>query len=173
AQEAALAKLETALALIEGGVDEVVAEAAANLPSAPALRETVRRRRATGGPAEQAFASLVGLELRPRRLRDAATLWSILKDERGMEGRDAVWQHPDLMPAAEDLDDPEGFSSRRALAEASAGEMDEALNRLLDGGYDEPEQTPGASDEDHSSDDGDPDSPEDGSDPGQGPETPR
>ncbi|WP_417216391.1 zinc-dependent metalloprotease [Arthrobacter sp.] len=138
AQEAALAKLETALALIEGWVDEVVAEAAANLPSAAALRETVRRRRATGGPAEQAFASLVGLELRPRRLRDAAKLWSLLKDERGLEGRDAIWQHPDLMPGTEDLDDPEGFSARRALAEASDGELDAALNRLLDGGYDDP-----------------------------------
>ncbi|WP_372697944.1 zinc-dependent metalloprotease [Arthrobacter sp. JSM 101049] len=139
AQEAALVKLETALALIEGWVDEVVAEAAANLPSAAALRETVRRRRATGGPAEQAFASLVGLELRPRRLRDAARLWALLKEERGSEGRDAIWQHPDLMPGAADLDDPEGFSSRRALAEAADGELDEALTRLLDGGYDSPD----------------------------------
>ncbi len=176
-QETALAKLETALALIEGWVDEVVAEAATNLPSAAALRETVRRRRATGGPAEQAFASLVGLELRPRRLRDAAKLWSILKEERGMEGRDAVWEHPDLMPAAEDLDDPEGFSSRRALAEASEGEMDEALNRLLDGGYDEPGEDTGSTDEGAPSDggapDGEQDSPEGGSDPEEGPDTPR
>lgn len=162
AQEAALARLETALALVEGWVDEVVADAAANLPSAAALRETVRRRRATGGPAEQAFASLVGLELRPRRLRDAAKLWSLLKDERGLEGRDEIWQHPDLMPGAEDLDDPDGFSQRRALAEASEGELDAALNRLLDGGYDAPAgsgtddtgQSPGsddARDEDDSS----------------------
>ena len=45
------------------------------LPAAGALRETVRRRRASGGPAEQTFATLVGLELRPRRLREAAALW--------------------------------------------------------------------------------------------------
>src|SRR6185312_12970646 len=114
-----------------------------NLPSAGALRETIRRRRATGGPAEQAFASLVGLELRPRRLRDAARLWALLKDERGAEGRDAIWQHPDLMPGAADLDDPEGFSARRALAEAADGELDEALTRLLDGGYDSPESAEG------------------------------
>ena len=29
------------------------------------LRETVRRRRAIGGPAEKTFATLVGLEMRP------------------------------------------------------------------------------------------------------------
>jgi hypothetical protein len=119
-------------------VDELTAEATEKvLPSAGALRETVRRRRATGGPAEHAFAALVGLELRPRRLRDAATLWATLKEERGIEGRDAIWHHPDLLPTAEDLDDPKGFSGRRKLAEASDSEVDDALQKLLSGGFDE------------------------------------
>ncbi len=26
-----------------------------------------------------------------------------------MDGRDAVWAHPDLLPTAEDLDDPDAF----------------------------------------------------------------
>ncbi|MBV9484627.1 MAG: zinc-dependent metalloprotease, partial [Frankiaceae bacterium] len=73
AQDAALLRLETALALVEGWVDTVAAAAAsATLPSFAALQETMRRRRASGGPAERTFASLVGLELRPRRLREAA-----------------------------------------------------------------------------------------------------
>ena len=111
-QRAALARLETALALVEGWVDEVVdAAAAPHLPAAAALRETVRRRRASGGPAEQTFASLVGLELRPRRLRDAAALWRAVLAQRGPEGRDAVWAHPDLMPSTEDLDQPEAFAA--------------------------------------------------------------
>jgi putative hydrolase len=112
AQQASLERLETALALVEGWVDEVVdAAASAHLPGAGALRETTRRRRAAGGPAEQAFATLVGLELRPRRLRDAATLWSMLAEARGIDGRDAVWAHPDLMPGTSDLDDPAAYVS--------------------------------------------------------------
>jgi putative hydrolase len=111
-QKAALARLETLLALVEGWVDADVTEAAHALPSAPALRETVRRARATGGPAEQTFATLVGLELRPRRLRDAATLWAELAAARGTEGRDALWAHAELLPTADDLDDPVGFASR-------------------------------------------------------------
>ncbi|NUP38849.1 MAG: zinc-dependent metalloprotease, partial [Streptomyces sp.] len=88
AQKAALARLETALALVEGWVDAVVhAAAAPHLPSADALRETLRRRRASGGPAEQTFATLLGLELRPRRLRDASRLWASLTDARGLDGR--------------------------------------------------------------------------------------
>jgi putative hydrolase len=115
AQKAALARLETLLALVEGWVDAVVTDAAHALPSADAMRETVRRVRATGGPAEQTFSTLVGLELRPRRLREAATLWTELERTRGVDGRDAVWAHAELLPTADDLDDPAGFASRDEL----------------------------------------------------------
>jgi uncharacterized protein (DUF2342 family) len=74
----------------------------------------MRRRRATGGPAERTFASLVGLELRPRRLREAATLWQTLTERRGADVRDAVWSHPDLLPSSEDLDDPVAWIERGA-----------------------------------------------------------
>ena len=109
-QKAALTRLETVLALVEGWVSTVVATAAnGRLPQADALAEAIRRRRATGGPAERTFATLVGLELRPRRLREAAAIWQGLTTERGVTGRDAVWAHPDLLPTSDDLDDPDGF----------------------------------------------------------------
>ena len=74
-QKAALAHLETALALVEGWVATVVSAAAdSRLVHGAALAEAVRRRRATGGPSERTFAALVGLELRPRMLREAAAL---------------------------------------------------------------------------------------------------
>lgn len=114
-QAAALARLETLLALIEGWVDDVVTQAAGNrLPAADRLAETMRRRRAAGGPAERTFASLVGLELRPRALREAAQLWTLLRSERGSAGPDDLWAHPDLLPDADDLDDPAGFIARSA-----------------------------------------------------------
>ena len=112
-QRVALDRLETTLALAEGWVDDVVGQATAErMPNATALRETMRRRRATGGPAEETFAALVGLELRPRRLRDAATLWGALRAAEGAAARDAVWEHPDLVPTAADLDDPLAFAER-------------------------------------------------------------
>src|SRR5271163_175862 len=110
AQKAALQRLETALALVEGWVATVVSAAARDrLTHADALAEAVRRRRATGGPAERTFATLVGLELRPRRLREAAAIWQGLTSARGADGRDALWSHPDLLPAADDLENPETF----------------------------------------------------------------
>lgn len=109
-QQAALDRLETLLALVEGWVDAVVSAAVTDrLPGAPALRETLRRRRASGGPAEQTFATLVGLELRPRRLREAAELWRLLGDKADVQVRDGLWSHPDLLPVSADLDDPAAF----------------------------------------------------------------
>lgn len=116
AQQAALERLEHALALIEGWVHDVVTQATGErLPTAAALAETVRRRRATGGPAEQTFATLVGLQLRPRKLREAAAFWAAVREARGVEGRDRLWAHPDLMPDAEDLADPGAFLDREEL----------------------------------------------------------
>lgn len=112
-QVAALERLETMLALVEGWVETVVIDALGDrLPGVAALSETLRRRRATGGPAEQTFATLVGLELRPRKLREAAALWRKLTTDAGMDARDRVWEHPDLLPDASDLDNPAAFVDR-------------------------------------------------------------
>ncbi|WP_329434085.1 zinc-dependent metalloprotease [Streptomyces sp. NBC_00056] len=153
-QKAALARLETALALVEGWVDAVVhAAAKPRLSSADALRETLRRRRATGGPAEQTFATLIGLELRPRRLRDASRLWASLTDARGVDGRDGLWAHPDMLPTASDLDDPDGFVHREQL---DFSEIDKMLGEAARGGLDKPN----LSKEDDSKGDGPVDGPE-------------
>ncbi|MFL6098018.1 MAG: zinc-dependent metalloprotease, partial [Blastococcus sp.] len=76
---------------------------------------TMRRRRATGGPAEQTFATLVGLELRPRRLRDAATVWGAMGQRCGSAARDTLWSHPDLLPTSDDLDEPLDFVARQGM----------------------------------------------------------
>lgn len=128
-QTAALERLETQLALIEGWVQTVVTAALGDrLPGTPALSEMLRRRRATGGPAEQTFATLVGLELRPRKMREAAALWEKLTEAVGADARDAVWQHPDLLPGADDLDEPAGFIDRVIGGDTSG--IDEALADL-------------------------------------------
>jgi putative hydrolase len=135
-QQAALTRLETTLALVEGWVDEVVGQATDKaMPEAQALREAVRRRRATGGPAEATFATLVGLELRPRRLRDASALFGALRAAEGSVARDAVWTHPDTLPTAADLDDPLGYAARTKEADdldVDSPDFDAALAKFLD-----------------------------------------
>ena len=131
-QREVLERLETLLALVEGWVDEVVAQVTGTrMPAAVALTETLRRRRASGGPAESALKALVGLELRPRRTRDAANLWAATRSARGTEARDAAWAHPDLLPTSADLADPLGFAAEGHTAGAP-DDLDAELARLLD-----------------------------------------
>jgi len=127
-QTVALERLETLLALVEGWVQTVVSAALGErMPGTVALSEMLRRRRATGGPAEQTFGTLVGLELRPRKMREAAALWERLTAAGGMDARDAVWAHPDLMPTAADLDEPAGFIDRIIGGDVSSADVDELI----------------------------------------------
>ena len=127
-QTAALERLETLLALVEGWVQTVVTAALGDrIPGTAALSEMLRRRRATAGPAEQTFATLVGLELRPRKMREAAVLWERLTEAAGIDARDAVWAHPDLLPSSDDLDDPAGFIDRVIGGDISGIDIDTAI----------------------------------------------
>ncbi|GAB3230657.1 zinc-dependent metalloprotease [Mycolicibacterium hippocampi] len=146
-QAVALERLETMLALIEGWVQTVVSDALGDrIPGTPALSEMLRRRRGTGGPAEQTFATLVGLELRPRKMREAASLWERLTEAVGADARDGVWQHPDLLPSASDLDEPAGFIDRMVGGDTSGmdSEIEAALKDAADieRGISDPEADP-------------------------------
>jgi putative hydrolase len=160
-QEAALARLETMLALVEGWVDTVTAAATARLPKSGAIAEMVRRRRAAGGPAESAFATLVGLELRPRRLREAAAMWQRVTDELGTEQRDALWSHFDAVPTSDDIDAPDAFVARLKNPGQSAedDEFDKALEDLLNDTTGDRPREDESGNVDESPSDGDGDSP--------------
>lgn len=161
AQKAALDRLETLLALAEGWVDHVTDRTTSrHLPQSAALGETIRRRR-VGGAAQKTFAGLVGLELRPRRLRDAANLWAALENAGGAALRDGRWAHPDLVPTSADLDDLIGYVERvtggSAAPEASgdafgSAELGTDLDSVLKGILDEAAASGPTTDRDESPD---------------------
>ncbi|MGO4598275.1 zinc-dependent metalloprotease [Terrabacter sp. 2RAF25] len=193
AQRTALGRLETLLALAEGWVDHVTDKATGrHLPQSAALAETIRRRR-VGGAAQKTFAGLVGLELRPRRLRDAANLWAALESAGGQSLRDGRWAHPDLAPTSADLDDPIGFVERATgdgttegqatdrglpeglgdgLGEGFGDDLDSVLKGILDEAdrerSGEPSAGPAAAPETSPGHSGEPDEPRDPEDPQQG-----
>ena len=108
AQRAALTKLETVLALIDGWSEEVVALAAGDrLPNIAALQETLRRRRATSAPAQQLFSSLLGLQVSPRLAREATAFWKQVRELKDVESRDRLWSG--ILPTADDLLVPESY----------------------------------------------------------------
>ena len=140
-QQEALAGLERLLALVDGWVDCVVWRAGmAHIPHIEQLREMMRRERAVGGPAELTFESLLGLKLRPKRLREAADVWESITFAEGSEGRDGKWSHPDLLPALGDKSATDAAESGNGSDDAgtTAGgsdtkiDWDAELSKLLD-----------------------------------------
>ncbi|QYR18257.1 zinc-dependent metalloprotease [Corynebacterium glutamicum] len=132
----AVSRLETLLALVEGWVDIVVTQALSErIPSTDAMNEAWKRRRATGGSAEQAFSQVVGIELGAPKVSEAAELWRRVENAVGVERRDAVWNHPDFLPTAEDIDKPAEFIDA-LLGESDGEDFDPiaeitALEKLL------------------------------------------
>jgi putative hydrolase len=120
AQRAALTKLETVLALIDGWSEEVVAMAAGDrLPNIAALQETLRRRRATSAPAQQLFSSMLGLLVSPRLAREAAVFWKKVRELKDVESRDHIWSG--ILPTAEDLLTPESFMKSLEIPDDLSG----------------------------------------------------
>jgi putative hydrolase len=108
AQRAALTKLETVLALIDGWSEEVVSLAAGDrLPNLVALQETLRRRRATSAPAQQLFATMFGLQVSPKLAREATTFWKAVREVKDLEGRDRIWSG--ILPTSDDLLTPQNY----------------------------------------------------------------
>ena len=121
-QDAALAKLEMALALIEGWIDYVTTKAVGDrLPSYPALSESLRRRRATKSPTQQLFATLLGLEVSPRKARECSHFWFEVESEIGLADRDQRWEDPALLPRAEDMEDVKKFLNSTIVPDDLSG----------------------------------------------------
>lgn len=134
AQRAALGRIETLLALVDGWVDTVTDRAVFRLPTKDAIAEMVRRNRAAGRPGEKALAGLIGIEARPRRLREAAALWRAIDEAVDVDTRDSLWAHPDVLPTDGDIDDPSALIARLTSPPPAPDDVDEELRRIIDEG---------------------------------------
>jgi putative hydrolase len=119
-QRAALSKLETALALVDGWADEVTTLAAGDrLPSLVQLREMYRRQRATNAPSQQLFKSLLGLEVTPKLAREASAFWQKIRETKDVTARDQIWSG--ILPSAEELLEPEKFLTSTEIPDDLSG----------------------------------------------------
>lgn len=120
AQRAALSKLETALALVDGWADEVTALAAGErLPALTQLREMHRRQRATNAPSQQLFKSLLGLEVTPKLAREASAFWQKIREVKDISARDQIWSG--ILPNAAELLEPERFLTSAEIPDDLSG----------------------------------------------------
>ncbi|WP_394262243.1 zinc-dependent metalloprotease [Trueperella sp.] len=134
-QEDAVERLQHLLSLIEGWVSEVSARAVLpHLPNAVPMRELFARRYATDNPAKAVWEAQLGIELAARRQREAAAFWQLAEAKKGIKDRDAMWSHPDLLPTAEALDNPESFF------DGEQEDIEAELDSFLEGLFGDAEQ---------------------------------
>ena len=64
-------------------------------------------------------------------------MWRAITDAVGVDARDELWDSPDLVPTAADIDDPSALIARLEAhargEEPAQDEFDDALARLLSG----------------------------------------
>lgn len=127
-QELALTRIETTLALVEGWVDSVTNQATKRLPTSTAMSELYRRRRSTSGVGQKTFATLLGLELAPKLVREAEAMWNLVGNQLGNQVRDQLISHPDQLPSLEEIREPELLLKRLS---GEADDWDKQLRDLL------------------------------------------
>jgi putative hydrolase len=119
-QRAALSKLETVLALIDGWADDVATLAAGDrLPAITALRELQRRTRATSAPAQQLFKTMLGLEVSPKLSREASAFWNQIRTSKDIAARDNIWSG--ILPSAAELLAPDLFLASTEIPDDLSG----------------------------------------------------
>jgi len=119
-QRAALSKLETVLALVDGWADDVATLAAGNrIPSITALRELHRRKRATSAPSQQLFKTMLGLEVSPKLAREASAFWNRIRELKGTSARDQIWSG--ILPSATELLAPDLFLASTEIPDDLSG----------------------------------------------------
>jgi putative hydrolase len=119
-QRAALSKLETVLALVDGWADDVATLAAGDrIPSITALRELHRRKRATSAPSQQLFKTMLGLEVSPKLAREASAFWSRVRELKGTSARDQIWSG--ILPSASELLAPDLFLASTEIPDDLSG----------------------------------------------------
>ena len=120
AQRAALEKLETVLALVDGWADDVATLAAGDrIPSITALRELHRRKRATSAPTQQLFKTMLGLEVSPKLAREASAFWSRVREVKDVTARDQIWSG--ILPSATELLAPDLFLASTQIPDDLSG----------------------------------------------------
>ena len=107
---AAFAELQTAMTAVEGYA-EMLMDRAFDGEYAD-LRRKLDARRGGGGPVQRLARRLLGLGLKRRQYERGAAFFTHVADARGIEAASVVWNGPEALPTADEIDDPAAWISR-------------------------------------------------------------
>jgi uncharacterized protein (DUF2342 family) len=115
-------QMQAAMSLIEGHAEHTMdAIGAEVLPSLPALRAAMNRRRESRGLPWRVLEKLIGLEMKLRQYEVGRRFCDAVVEQGGPEALARVWTGPEWLPSTAELEDPGAWLARTAASELQAG----------------------------------------------------
>ena len=100
-------RMQAVMSLIEGHAEHTMdAVGAEVLPSLPALRRAMSRRRESRGLPWRVLEKLLGLEMKLRQYEVGRRFCDAVVDQGGRQALARVWEGPEQLPSTEELSDP-------------------------------------------------------------------
>jgi coenzyme F420 biosynthesis associated uncharacterized protein len=119
-QRRLMERMQATMAVIEGYSEHVMdAIAAEAIPDHARLRSAMDARRRNRSAPERLIERLLGLNIKLKQYELGKTFCDKVADEAGIEGLNRVWEAPDALPTAEELERPAVWlerTSRRTRA---------------------------------------------------------
>ncbi len=110
-----LARVQSAMALVEGHAEHVMDAAGAPLvPSLDRLRSAMDRRRSERPPVAAVIERLLGLEMKLRQYQDGKRFCDAVVAREGIDTLNRAWESPEQLPSVAELADPVAWLRRTA-----------------------------------------------------------
>jgi coenzyme F420 biosynthesis associated uncharacterized protein len=119
-QRAVMAKLQAAMAVIEGHSEHVMDSLGEGLiPGLGELRAAMERRREARSAPERVIERLLGLDLKLAQYRVGKAFCDAVVERGGIAALNAVWREPAALPDQRELGDPGAWLARVAAPAAA------------------------------------------------------
>jgi coenzyme F420 biosynthesis associated uncharacterized protein len=114
-QQALMRRLQATMAVIEGYSEHVMDALGAELLEAyDGLRAAMDRRRKSRSAPERMLERLLGLDLKMRQYERGKRFCDAVAARGGLDALNRVWEGPDSLPSASELERPEAWLERVA-----------------------------------------------------------
>jgi coenzyme F420 biosynthesis associated uncharacterized protein len=120
-QRALMARIQAAMAVVEGYSEHVMdAIAAEAIPGHEALRAAMDARRRSRSAPARLIERLLGFDLKLRQYELGKSFCDAVAAEGGMEALNRVWESPEALPTEAELEHPLDWLARLGPAPAAA-----------------------------------------------------
>jgi coenzyme F420 biosynthesis associated uncharacterized protein len=120
-QRALMARIQAAMAVVEGYSEHVMDAIARDaIPEHEKLRAAMDARRRSRSAPERILERLLGLDIKMRQYELGKRFCDAVAESAGIEGLNRVWESPEALPTAEELEAPAAWLERLGPAPAAA-----------------------------------------------------